>query len=154
MKEKFTSDEWELLKIFPFQIFVVVAGADLNIDEKEIEQFNKDLHIAPFYKDPLHKELFIDILSSDITKLLKKAMDVSKLVEHVNKIKNILKAKLTIDEYQRFTASMFVNAVKVAQASGGSIFGGNKISDEEKRALLLLAGMFELDPGSIKKFFS
>ena len=26
MKEKFSNQEWELLKIFPFQIFVLVAG--------------------------------------------------------------------------------------------------------------------------------
>ena len=78
MKEKFTQEEWELLKLLPFQIFVMVAGADQNIDEKEITQLHEDLKSAPFYKDPLHRELFVDILSSDFKGLIQNAMDVSK----------------------------------------------------------------------------
>jgi hypothetical protein len=155
MKEKFTSQEWEQLKLLPFQVFVMVAGADSKIDEKEIEQLQADLRTAPFYKDPLHRDLFVDILTSDIMALIKKAMDVSGFVERATQIKGILKAKLSTDEYQRFVASMFVNGIKVANASGGGFLGrGSKISPEEQRALLVFASLYELDPGSTSKFFS
>jgi hypothetical protein len=155
MREKFTQEEWELLKLLPFQIFVMVAGADQNIDEKEITQLHEDLKSAPFYKDPLHRELFVDILTSDFKGLIQNAMDVSKLVERANQMKTALKQKLTSDEYQRFVASMFINGLKVARASGGGFLGrGDKVSDEEKRALLLFAALFELDPKSTSKFFS
>lgn len=155
MKEKFTQEEWDLLKLMPFQVFVLVAGADQKIDEKEIAQLNEDMKKAPFYKDPLHRELFIDILTSDAGALIKEAMDVSKFVERANRAKAILKEKLTPDEYQRFVGSMFVDGLKVARASGGGFLGrGDKVSEEEKRALFLFAAILELELESLSKHFT
>jgi len=154
MREKFTREEWELLKLLPFQVFALVAGADQKVDEAEVAQLLKDLQEAPFYKDPLHRELFVEILSSDISALIKEAMDFSKYLERANQMKAILKEKLTPDEYQRFVGSMFVNGLRVARASGGSFLGrGDKVSEEEKRALLLFAAMFDLDLESLSKSF-
>jgi len=154
MKEKFTLEEWELLKLLPFQVFVLVAGADEKVDEKEVAQLQKDLRDAPYYKDPLHRELFVDILSSDINALIQKATDLSKFVERANQMKATLKAKLTPDEYQRFVGSMFVNGLRVARASGGGFLGrGDKVSEEEKRALFLFAATFDLDLESLSKSF-
>lgn len=48
MKEKFTQKEWQLLKLLPFQVFVLVAGADGRIDKNEVAQLRKDLQDAPF----------------------------------------------------------------------------------------------------------
>jgi hypothetical protein len=155
MKEKFTQKEWELLKLLPFHVFVMVAGADNEIDDKEIAQLNEDLRTAPYYKDPLHRELFVDILTSDLNALIRKAMDPSKLLERVNEAKAVLKEKLTSHEYQRFVASMYINGLKVARASGGGLLGrGDKVSDEEKLALVTFAAMFDLDPGSMSEYFS
>jgi len=154
MKEKFTNDEWELLKLLPFQVFVLVAGADQNIDKDEVAQLQADLKDAPFYKDPMHRELTIDILGSDINALIKKAMDMSTFVERASQMKQTLEAKLTVDEYQRFVASMFINGLKIARASGGGVFGrGDKVSEEEKRALVLFAALFGLDLDSMSKYF-
>jgi len=154
MREKFTQEEWELLKLLPFQVFVLVAGADQKVDEAEAAQLQKDLQGAAFYKDPLHRELFVDILSSDLNALIKEAMDLSKFVERANQMKATLKEKLTPDEYQRFVGSMFINGLKVARASGGGLLGlGDKVSAEEKRALFLFAATFDLDLDSISKFF-
>jgi hypothetical protein len=154
MKEKFTQEEWELLKLLPFHVFVMVAGADRKIDEDEVAQLNEHLRTAPFYKDPLHRELFVDILTSDVNALVEKAIDPSKLLERANQIKAILRQKLTLDEYQRFVASMFIDGLKVARASGGGFLGrGDKVSEEEKLALTMFAAMFNLDPESMSKFF-
>jgi hypothetical protein len=154
MREKFTREEWELLKLLPFQVFALVAGADQKVDEAEVAQLQKDLQDAPFYKDPLHRELFVEILSSDISALIKEVMDFSKFPERANQMKAILKEKLTPDEYQRFVGSMFVNGLRVARASGGSFLGrGDKVSEEEKRALFLFAAMFDLDLESLSKSF-
>jgi hypothetical protein len=154
MKEKFTQEEWGLLKLLPFHVFVMVAGADRKIDKKEIAQLSEDLRTAAFYKDPLHRELFIDILTSDVNALVEEAMDISKLLGRANQIKAILKEKLTPDEYQRFVASMFIDGLKVARASGGGILGGRKVSEEEELALNMFAAMFDLDPKSVSRFFS
>jgi len=154
MREKFTQEEWELLKILPFQVFVLVAGADQKVDDAEVAQLQKDLQEAAFYKDPLHRELFVDILSSDINALIKEAMDLSKFVERANQMKATLKEKLTPEEYQRFVGSMFVNGLRVARASGGGFLGrGDKVSEEEKRALFLFAAMFDLNVEDLSKSF-
>jgi len=154
MKEKFSQEEWELLKLLPFQVFIMVAGADGRIDKEEVAQLQKDFRDAPFYKDALHKELFIDILSSDINALIREAGNVTKLLERSSQMKAILKQKLTPEEYQRFLGSMFMNGVKVARASGGGILGlGDKVSEEEKRALATFAATFELDLGNLSKLF-
>jgi len=155
MKEKFTPEEWQLLKLLPFQVFVLVAGADGRIDKEEIAQLQKDLRDAPFYKDALHRELFIDIVSSDINALILEVADVSKLVERANRMKTVLKQKLTPDEYQSFLGSMFINGLKVARASGGGVLGlGDKVSEEEKRALATFAAIFEVNVGGLSKLFS
>jgi len=155
MKEKFTQEEWQLLKLLPFQVFVLVAGADGRIDKEEVAQLQKDLRDAPFYKDLLHRELFIDILSSDINALITEAADVTKLAARASQMKAILQQKLTPEEYQRFVGSMFINGVKVARASGGGVLGlGDKVSEEEKRALALFAAMFDLDTANVSKLFT
>ena len=155
MKEKFTQEEWELLKLLPFQVFILVAGADGRIDKEEVAQLQKDFREAPFYKDALHKELFIDILSSDINALIKEAGNVTRLAERTSQIKALLKQKLTPEEYQRFVGSMFINGVKVARASGGGVLGlGDKVSAEEKRALAAFAATFELQLGNLSKLFA
>lgn len=155
MKEKFTQEEWQLLKLLPFQVFVLVAGADGRVDKEEVAQLQKDLRDAPFYKDPLHRELFVDILSSDINSLIREAADATKLPARASQMKTILQQKLTPEEYQRFIGSMFINGVKVARASGGGILGlGDKVSEEEKRALALFAAMFDLDAANVSKLFT
>ncbi len=154
MKEKFTQEEWGLLKLLPFQVFIMVAGADGRIDKEEVGQLQKDLRDAPFYKDALHKELFMDILSSDINALIQEAGNATKLPERLSQMKIILKQKLAPEEYQRFLGSMFMNGVKVARASGGGVLGlGEKVSAEEKRALAVFAANFELDLANLSKLF-
>lgn len=154
MKDKFTAEEWELLKMLPIMVFVLVAGADGKIDQKERNQLEEDIKGAPLYKDPLHQALGIDILTSDFGALLRNSMDSSKFAERAEKMKNILKDKLTKDEYDRFLGSLFINGLKVARSSGGGPLGlGDKVSDSEKHALALFVGMFGLDLSSIKKHF-
>lgn len=154
MKEKFTTEEWGLLKLLPFHVFLLVAGADKNVDKEEIAQFDEEIKGAPFYKDPLHREIALDILTSDVGTLLQQAMDVSRFTERMARMKMVLQTKLTHDEYQRFVGSLFINGLKIARASGGSPLGmGDKVSQEEKVALAALATMFELDVNTIAKNF-
>lgn len=155
MKEKFSPAEWEFLKLLPFQIFVMVAGADSKIDKEEVERLNEDLRTAPYYKDPLHRELFVDLLTSDGNVLVKEVLDASKFLDRMNQMKALLKDRLTPDEYQRFVASMFVCGLNIARASGGGFLGrGDKVSSEEKIALSAFAAMFELAPDSLSRFFA
>ena len=155
MREKFTEEEWGLLKILPFHLFVMVAGADQDVDKAEIEALQNELRDAPVFKDPLHRALFLDIVMSDPMPYIKEAMNLGKLVERSMKVKGFLRKKLTEDEYQRFVGSMFIFGLNIARASGGGLFGrGNKISDEERMALAAFGSMFDLDVTSMSKYFS
>lgn len=154
MKERFTAEEWSLLKTLPFHVFILVAGSDKKIDKKEKEQLKQHLESAPYYKDALHREVAVDILSSDMEGLIRQAADFSQFAARASRIKEFLREKLSSDEYQRFVASLFVDGLKIARASGGGPFGlGDKVSDEEKVALAALATVFDLDLSRLSEHF-
>jgi hypothetical protein len=154
IKERFKRDEWELLKILPFQVFILVAASDANVDSAEVEQFQRDMSTAAMYKDVLHRELMLDVVQGDMQSLLKKAMDTSTFTDRMRRMKSILQARLTMEEYQRFVASVFIDGLKIARASGGRPAGeGANISEDEKRALVVLAALFDLDINSLPKYY-
>lgn len=154
MKEKFTQEEWEHLKLVPLFAPILVAGADGKIDAAEQTEMERQVNNALTLKDPLHRELLSDLAHSDLGALLREVTATPR-DQFLSKVKGVLKAKLTSDEYQRFIGSIFVNGIKVAKASGGGFLGlGDKVSEEEKKALAVFAAAFDLDPESLKKFFS
>lgn len=154
MKEKFTSLEWEELKLLPFLVFNLVAFADGKVDKKEAARFAEELTDAPRYRDPLHRELFMDIVTSDIGELQKQALDLPKMEERLTRAKSIVKGKLTDEEYHRFFGSLLISAGRIAKASGGGPLGlGDKVSDEEKRALVALTALFEVDLAVVARHF-
>jgi hypothetical protein len=152
MKERFSAQEWQDLRVVPLAAFYLVAGADGKVDEKEVAAFVTELAAGAALKDELHRELALDI-ASDVQTALASAQ--ANAQGHVARAKGILKAKLSADEYQRFVGSLFISGLKVARASGGGFLGlGDKISEEEKAALAVFATVWELDPASLSKFFS
>lgn len=148
MKEKFTPEEWEMLKALPFTAFGIVALADGKVDDKEAAEFNKRLQSAAGYKDPLHKEVALDILVSDMQALIARAGKVD-----LSTIKGFLREKLTQDEYQRFLGSILIDVLAVARTSGGFL-GRGDVSDEENRALAVFAAQFEIDMAAVKRLFA
>ena len=154
MKERFSSEEWESLKILPVAVFVMVAGADGNVDQKEILEFATQIGKGGMLKDELHRELIVDI-SGNLKEVLQKVGNPQAAKNLVEETKGILKAKLSADEYQRFIGSLIISGVRVANASGGGFLGmGDKISKEEKTVLAAIAIAWDLDPQSISKHFS
>jgi hypothetical protein len=154
MKERFTPEEWSQLKVLPFQVFALVAASDEKIDQKELDQLQSDLKNAAFYRDPLHREIALDILTSDMQSLIQQALDVSQFAPRASSIKTFLTEKLSTEEYQRFMGSLFIDGLKVARASGGGAFGlGDKVSGKEKLALTMLATLFGLDVNTLSEHF-
>ena len=47
MKEKFSPEDWEELKVLPFIVFNMVAAADGEIDQKEVAQVAEELTKIP-----------------------------------------------------------------------------------------------------------
>ncbi|MCI4646173.1 MAG: hypothetical protein MRY64_15430 [Hyphomonadaceae bacterium] len=150
MKERFTSEQWELLKYLPFQVFTAVAGADGNIDRKEIATFFDEIQKAALLKNELHREVMIELAQVNPEKYIRESMDFQKTIDSAELIKVFLKETLTESEFQDFVASVFITGIKVANASGGGWFGGSKISKEERQALAVIAAVFELDLKRLK----
>ena len=87
MKSRFSDQEWELLKFLPFQAFTLVAGADGNIDKKEVKTFVGQFTEAAILRNPLHRSIMVELASSDITKYMKGATDIKISIEMAELIK-------------------------------------------------------------------
>jgi len=148
IKKKFSKDEWESLKLLPFQIFIAIAGADRKIDTKEKRAFVDFLKEAPFLKESLIKELFLDILSSAD---FESYYDTSfrggwrGFVDNLKRQKEILEQKLDSEEYQIIVGGFFVMAYSIANASGEILGTGERICKEEADILDLIISIFNID---------
>jgi len=148
IKKKFSKEEWEALKLLPFQIFLAIAGADREIDSKEKRAFVDFLKEAPFLKESLIKELFLDILSSAD---FKSYYDTSfrggwkGFVDNLKRQKEILEQELDSEEYQIIVGGFFVMAYYIANASGEILGTGERICKEEADILDLIISIFNID---------
>ena len=145
-KARFTSDEWNSLKVLPFQFFAFVALADGEVDDEEFEQLREQFRNAAFYKSNMHRELLMDILQSDdLMALLKANASRSVIVKSAPALKALLKSKLPAAEYNHFMSSLFYTAFETASSSGtGNSGQGDKVSREEDLALDVLLGLYEI----------
>jgi uncharacterized membrane protein YebE (DUF533 family) len=151
MKERFTPEEWSQLLTVPVQAFIMVAGADGQIDDKETEEFSKRVALGGAgYRDPLHREVARDL-----------AVDFATAWDHAVKtdpgtVKAFMRAKLTPVEYQGFLGSVFIDCLAIANATGKKrLFHKKaKIGEEEQALLGLLATVWEIDPQAIQSIFS
>ncbi|MGZ8567598.1 MAG: hypothetical protein ACXWXS_11165 [Actinomycetota bacterium] len=147
MKDRFTTEEWELVTCVPIQAFGVVAGADQQVEQKEFEEFSgRMVRGALGYKDPLHRELAQDLISSDIPKLIQRSTEAD-----IGETKALLRSKLTPDEYQSFLGSVFIDSLAVARASG---MPGAEISDKEQTMLAAFGLAWEIDLEALQRLFS
>ena len=154
MKEKFSPGDWEELKVLPFIVFNMVAAADGEVDQKEVAQMAEELTKAPTFKDPLHRELMLDVAVSNWQEVLKKSFEVSMIEQRLNNAKSYLKQALSDEEYSRFLGSLIISGGNIARASGGGFLGlGDKVSDEEKKVLIFLTSLFEIDLQVVARSF-
>ncbi|MCJ7726769.1 MAG: hypothetical protein MUP76_10335 [Acidimicrobiia bacterium] len=148
MKERFKSKDWETLQRLPLLMFQFVSLADRQMQESEVATFVGELQIASAYKDPLHRELFLDLASPPI---FKKAWDivmgpmtdsVAGIEKEFGAAKKVLKKKLSSEEYHRFFVSLLGTGLKIAGAAGT---GPANVAPEEVAAISVFVGKFEVD---------
>ncbi len=136
------ADEINLMLITPAMVTLLIAGAEGNVDEKEIDWGSKIAHfranehtilqnyyqeIDKNYNDTL-KQL-IDVMPDDVNERSKK------INTELSKLNSVL-PKLDPDFAKEFYKSMLSLSTQVAQASGG-LWGYGSISPEEKKHLNL-----------------
>ncbi len=152
MKERFEATEWEQLKVLPFHLFRVTAIADGEIQKEEIQEFLKRLIGGALgYKDRLHRELARDIVDSDVGELLKGTGEIG---FDPKRTKQVLKEKLTPDEYHSFVGSLFIDAINIAAASKTGWLRKKAISDEERDRLTAIGVFWEVNLPRLAGFMS
>jgi len=150
MEYEFSERQWDLLKHLPFQIFVIVAGADGIIDEKEVRKFQKQFKNAESLENELHRDLLLSAYAEDMDKYLAASPSAVRNAHNAKSIVPMLTQKLSPADYERFILSLYRSAVEIARASGGGLFRSG-ISKKETKALAAMAEMFGLEPEKFKK---
>jgi hypothetical protein len=147
VKDKFTAEEWATLKLLPLQFVGFVILADGEIDDEEFSKLNEILRDAPFYRDPMHRELMLDLAQDrDLMNHFRESLVRDKIIRSAPVAKALLRRKLTNDQYAAFTHSLISTAIEIAQASGvGNAGQGKNISREEELALDTLIALYEID---------
>ncbi len=143
-RDRFKGDEWSLVMSVPFLFFGMIASADGTVDQSEAAELQRRMQSGAFgYKDPLHREVASQFFSTPVTldELLRKANEAGP-----EKIRELLRKRLSADEYQGYMSSVLIDAMGVAQSSGG-------VSDTETTALTALATFFGIDVAGMKKRF-
>lgn len=152
MKDRFSDEEWHLLKFLPFQAFMLVAAADGVVDESEMGILSAQLREAATLIDPLHRALFVDLVQEDLQEYVQGSTP-DRFAESLDPMKALLRDRLSEEEYQSFVASLFASGLEVARASGGRFLGvGDKVSREEMDMLATFAAAFGLEPQALERY--
>ena len=132
--------EFQFIGQLPLFIFLLIAGADRNIDKKEISAFS-DLLRAPVcartFKSPLFKALVL---------FGNNQMDASKETEfqpdYAEAASSLVRHHCSDDEFVEFVNDVQSFALIIAGSSGGLFGIGSKISKVERRAIAALKSAF------------
>jgi hypothetical protein len=167
VKEKFTPEEWHLLKLLPFLAFSFVAGSlrevkRLKLDGSALAVFQTWLAYPTSYGDALHREVAQDTPQSEWDALLSESRDPTKIeasvvegapppegdetlaiISRLLVIRGILAAKLIVEQYESFVTSVLTIS---ADAPFRDVpRKGRERADE---AISTLAGMLLQDPST------
>ena len=141
--QKLSSEEQTSVKRSPIWVTLLVACADFDIQEKEIDRAKEIIHIRSYALQSdlknLYRELDADI-EQEIDQALVSVPAVGKdrieyLKKKISELNSIF-LKLDSTFNKQLYTSLKSLAVAVAQSDGG-LFGISRISDEEKRYISL-----------------
>lgn len=152
MRNRFTEQEWTDLLILPFHLFTAVALADGEIQKEEMKEFlERTTRGALGYKDQLHKEIARGIIDGDTGELLKAGTGATGW--DPKSVKQMMKEKLTSQEYQGLIGSLFIDLLNIAKASKKKGWFRKKGIEKEEQERLAAIGLFwELDLGQMAGF--
>ena len=136
---QFEAREWQTLQFAPLWVFSLTAGIDNDIDQKEIAALSKELAEAGLYRNGLARMVLYSVGENLPTTMEAYAADGRDSLGGLTEVADLLDRKLPADESEGFKKALLTIGVSVCRASGGEA-GGDPVSDEEKMALMLIAG--------------
>jgi hypothetical protein len=134
----FSPDEWQTLRFCPFWVFHAVGIADGKVDKKELGAFLKEVQEAPLFKDALARNVLFSIAANLDAVFKAYHADPRNVMDGLGQAADLLDRRATPETVKGFKGSMLLIGHRVAEASGGLLGMGKKVSDKEKSALLLV----------------
>lgn len=140
-------EEFKKLKQAPFLIYFLVASADGEIDKKEMLQFMEVLSNPESHTNPIFSKI-INIVTNDIDAIVTEMKQQPiNYIEELSHLKDIVNNNLPEHDANNFKLTLLLLGKKIAEASGGFLGFGDKISREELAALQTIAACLEIkDP--------
>lgn len=132
---EFSIEDFDKLKKAPFLIFFLVAASDGKIDKKEVTEFMKVLSNPEFLNNPLLNRIITNVINEIPAIIAEMATQKLDYIAELGSLKSIADKNLSEEEANKFKISLFLIGKKIAEASGGFLGFGSKISKEEKAAL-------------------
>lgn len=148
MKDRFEAHEWELLTTLPFHFFGAVALADGEIEDREFEEFVRNIQErATDDRNPLHRDIAAELAGMTYGEFLEKGPEA--FACDPQGVKRILEARLSADEYQSFIGSLFRDALNVATVGDEVPAGGPPLGTDATNVLIEMATFWEIDLPSL-----
>ena len=143
-QRKLNELEWNLLQFGVLWVFEAVAGSDGKIDDAEQKQLHRFLLEA--YAHPLapFRAVLID-LEANLDRMLEKYFADKRAIDHgLTEVGELLSRKLSPGETVAFKEALLDLGQRIAEASGGFLGFGNKVSKKERRSLARIANVLGL----------
>lgn len=148
MKELFTEQEWELLKLTSAIVFKMVAHADKKIDNKELEAFSTFCNSRNNFKSKLFK-LLLPANPQEYLEETLPQIDKTKIKDLLREVDVTLDLKISPSDSKSFKHHLIALGVYVANSSG-KLFQHN-ISDEEDEMIMKFAKSIDIDASQLFK---
>jgi hypothetical protein len=128
------------LQFTPLWTFSAIAGAESGIDDKEKAALAKELAEAPLFKEALVREVLLALAGDLANQLRAYGADTRDVLKGLGDMADVLDRRATPEEAKNFKNAMLLIGRNIAQSSGGGFLGtGDKVSDREKAAFVLVA---------------
>ncbi len=142
---------YQTLQFSPLWVFGLVAGADGKVDMKEFGALLGTLVSSQFTENRLVREVFGSVFRN-FEAIWSKYIEDDRGVDTAFKdVRQVLDATVEPQEARQFKLSLLRLADQVAEASGGVLGLGSKVSDSEKAAFVAAAVSLGLTPDELKQ---
>lgn len=133
---KLTDDETERLVGAPFAVLALVAGADGQVDRREIKRFQQMIEAASSASEPRFSELMqIAVKTCDAWLVRLNAGEIDGEAR-LRDVATLLDTRLDARDAEAFRLGLVSMGERIADASGGGFLGlGQRTAEQEAAAL-------------------
>jgi hypothetical protein len=131
----FSTEQWNTMLNAPFLVFFLIAAADGVVETKELRSLAKVLARSAQYQSDLLHRLITNSVAHVPDFIQRLASGDVDYLQELSKVRDIVDGRFSPSEAKGFKIALIALARDIAEASGGIVGFGDKISDEEKMAL-------------------